>query len=222
LMFWLYRARSTVVARMFMIAVFAIFGLSVGLSIFPEAGSRLLERFRGITTPAADENASWRIKRWEHHTNRLLKDERKLWFGEGLGGYSRDSRTRELLSNPHNAYIQLVLKFGLLGGLVYSLMAFDFFRKNLAARKKLRPGPMRAYIEVAIMSFAAAHAYALGYNFMPVMLMFFAMATSAVNLSQHALRLSRDSRISSFPEDLGIPPRQFRPHTRPEARPVYS
>jgi hypothetical protein len=180
-MFWFYRRRSTVVARMLMISAFAFFGLSAAISIFPEAGSRLLDKFGGIVNPSADPNASWRMKRWEYQRDRLL-NHGKLWFGEGVGGYERDPRTGEITFSPHNAYVHTTLKLGLFGLIIYGLLVFQFFRQTLAIRQRLRPGPIRAYIESGILSFGAMHAYALGYSFMPIMLMFFAVAVCAVKL----------------------------------------
>jgi hypothetical protein len=188
LMFWFYRSRSPVIARILMVSAFAVFGLSAGMSIFPEAGSRLLEKFGGIVNPTEDANASWRIKRWEYQRDRLIEQGNVL-FGEGFGDYERDPLTGKIAPSPHNAYIQTVLKLGLFGLMIYALLAFQFFRKTLAVRNKLVPGPMRAYLETGVLSFGAAHAYILGYNFMPIMLMVFSLAVCAVKLSQkHPVR----------------------------------
>jgi hypothetical protein len=183
LMFWFYRSRSPVIARMLLVSAFAVFGLSAGVSIFPDTGSRLLEKFGGIVNPMEDDNASWRIKRWEYQRDRLIEQGNVL-FGEGLGGYERDPLTGELAPSAHNAYVQTVLKLGVFGLTIYALLAFQFFRKTLAVRKNLAPGPLRAYIEAGILSFGAAHAYIVGYNFMPIMLMIFSVAVCAVKLSQ--------------------------------------
>jgi O-antigen ligase len=205
LMFWVYRSRSAVLARMLMISAFAIFGLTVGLSIFPEAGSRLVDKFAGIINPSADENASWRMKRWEYQKERLLKHETTLWFGEGLGGYERDPRTGKLTAEPHNAYVQMVLKLGLFGLIIYALFSAQFFQKTLRIRKKLGPGLTKAYMEIGIVSFAAAHAYVLGYGFMPIILMVFSIAACAVRLCETFSRATNSPHFS---------PARYRPDTR--------
>jgi len=215
LMFWFYRRRSTVVARTIMIAAFGVFGLSAGMSTFPEAGSRLLDKFGGIVNPSADPNASWRMNRWQYQRDRLLKHG-KLWFGEGIGDYERDPRTGEITASPHNAYMHTVLKLGLFGLIIYGLLAFQFFRKTLAIRKKLRPGPMRAYIEAGILTFGAMHAYVLGYSFMPIMLMFFAVAVCAVKLCQENFQTSRVLRARAMRNDRRTAFQSFRPQVAPE------
>jgi O-antigen ligase len=220
LMFWFYRKHSTVVARIIMIAAFAVFGLSVGISIFPEAGSRLVDQFVGIVNPSADQNASWRMNRWQYQKDRLLKHG-KLWFGEGIGDYERDPRTGEIAPSAHNAYIQTVLKFGLVGLIIYGLLAFQFFRKTLAVRKTLRPGPMRACVETGILTFAAAHAYILGYDFMTILLIFLAVGMSATKLSQIVLRDVRYPQSEHF-RNVRISPQSSYRSRRPDPRPVVS
>src|SRR5262249_55640339 len=139
-----------------------------------------------------------------------------------LGGYYEwHFHTTTFTSVPHNAYVQIILKFGLLGLSIYVLLALEFFRKSLAVRKNLRPGLMKAYVEMGVLTFGAAHAYMFGYGFEPIMLIFFAVATSAANLSQQALRRYRDSQIRRFPQDLRIPLGRFRPHRQREARSLY-
>jgi hypothetical protein len=221
LMFWLYRSRSTVVAKMAVAVFMILLALSMGLALFPKAGSRLVEHFEGIIDPSADVTASWRMVGWQLQLTQLVKEGRLL-FGQGVGGYySWHFNTTSWTTVPHNAYVQIVLKFGLFGLSIYGLLALEFFRKTLAIRKKLGPGPMRAYVEMGILTFGAAHGYMLGYGFEPIMLIFFGLAISAAGLSQ-ALRRSGESRIRRFPEDLKIPPRRFPPHRRPEVRPLYS
>src|SRR5262245_9285423 len=116
----------------------------------------------------------------------------------------------------------MTLKFGLFGLTLYSLLVVQFFRKTLRVRRKLRNGPMKAYIETAILTFGAAHAYMLGYPFHPFTLVFFGIGICAASFAQQALRRSQESRIQPFPEDLKTPPRRFPPHGRPDARPLYS
>lgn len=101
-------------------------------------------------------------------------------------------------------------------------VALQFFRKTLAVRKKVKARPVRAYVQMGILNFGAAHGDMLGYGSERIMLIFFAMATSAAKLPQEALRHSRESRIRRFRNDLRIPLRPFRPYRRPEARPLHS
>jgi O-antigen ligase len=109
-----------------------------------------------------------------------------------LGGYySWEFNTTTFTSVPHNAYVQIILKFGLLGLLIYFLLAVKFFRDALAVRKKSKPGPMNAYIEMGIVNFGAAHTYILGYSFEPMMLIYLAVGISAAKFSRETLQSSR-------------------------------
>src|SRR5262249_31643514 len=191
------------------------------LVYFPQVAGSLGGKFAGIIDPSSDGTASWRMEGWSIQLDELTKEGRLL-LGGGLGGYySWYLNTTTFTSVPHNAYVQIVLKFGLFGLSIYGLLALEVFRKTLAVREKLRPGLMKAYVEIGILTFGAAHAFMLGYGFHPIMLIFFAVATSAASLSQQALRRSRDSRIPRFPQDLRTPPWRFRPHRQREARSLY-
>jgi hypothetical protein len=191
LMFCLYRNRSTVVAKMAMAVFVILLLLSTGLALFPETGSRLLRHFQGIVDPYSDGTASWRMEGWRQQLSGLQGV--SLLFGQGLGGYYswRQRGWDTVGSSPHNAYVQMMLKFGLLGLTIYGLLVFEFFRRTLAIRKKLRPGLMRAYVEMGILNFGAAHAYMMGYGIDPIILIFFALATVTVRLTQNSSRFAR-------------------------------
>jgi O-antigen ligase len=135
-------------------------------------------------------------------------------FGEGLGGYySWKLGSHEINFSPHNAYVQMMLKFGLLGGLIYMLMITHFFRKALAMRKKLPQGPMRAFLEVGMVCFGAGHGYMMGYAFEPIILYFFAVATTAASLSHQSLREYRQFRLQNPVSDERIPQASLPPVT---------
>jgi O-antigen ligase len=177
--------------------------------MFPQARLRLAEKFSGITDPYDDKNASWRIRGWE---TQLAIVKQNLFFGEGVGNYYGGLFME---GNPHNAYVQMTLKFGLFGLILYSLLVIQFFRKTLRVRRKLGPGPMKAYIELGILTFGATHAYMLGYGIDPFALVFFGVGTCAVSLSQQAFRRSQESRIPPSIDNLKTPSRGFLTETRP-------
>jgi hypothetical protein len=159
---------------------------------------------------------------WREQIDQLQKEGRVL-FGEGVGGYYKwQFRGYDTVTvSPHNAYVQMVLKFGLFGLAIYGLLAFDLFRKSLKVRKKLRPAPMRAYLEMGILNFGAALAYCLGYAFPPIMLMFFGIAMSAVKLSQKGLVDYPEPRLRRLPNDLRISPARS-PTRRPITAATFS
>jgi O-antigen ligase len=202
---WFYRVRPTLIAKLLIVAVVILAGLSMAIVFFPQTGSKLVDHFEGIRDPYSDPTASWRMEGWREQIDQLQKEGRVL-FGEGVGGYY-NWQFRGYVTvtvSPHNAYVQTALKFGLFGLAIYGLLAFDFFRKSLTVRKKLRPAPMRAYLEMGILNFGAALAYCLGYGFQPIMLMFFGIAMSAVKLSQKGLVDYPEPRLRLLPNDLRI------------------
>jgi O-antigen ligase len=186
LILWLYRRRIIVLARWFFVAVLVLVGLSAAIAIFPRAGSALIAKFGGILDPSSDDTASWRMEGWQQQLDNL-RDTGRLLYGEGVGSYYRwEFRGSKLGYSPHNAYVQLVLKFGLFGLSIYILSALRLFYTAAVLRKRLRPGPLKAYTDMGIVNFGAAHAYCLGYGFEPIMMIFFAVAMGVVQLSRKA------------------------------------
>ena len=92
---------------------------------------------------------------------------------------------------PHNGYLQMVMKFGLFGLCIYTFLAGKFFLATLKARGKLSPGPRRAYMEMGIINFGAAHAFLIGYGIELSILIFVALAMVAAQLSEVSWRNPR-------------------------------
>jgi len=208
-------------AKMLMLGFVVLIAVPAAMIMFPESGSRLVEKFGGIENPYSDANASWRIEGWEAQW-KTVKD--NIFFGDGLGSYyfwQREGQYAgvEVKAFPHNAYLQMMLKFGLFGLLLYVLLALEFFSETLRIRRKLIPGPMRAYVELGIITFGATHAYILGYGIEQISLIFFAIAIAAAKLSQPSFQASRfrtravrnDPRIGSQRFRLQSVPRTIRP-----------
>jgi len=193
LVLWLYTSRRILMAKTVVVALASIALVGTCFVYFPTAAVRLGEKFQGILNPSADGTASWRIEGWDYQWERL-KSSGRLLFGEGFGGYYEWEVDGKLLRfSPHNAYIQIALKLGLFGLTIYSVLAFEFFRRAAVLRKTLLPGPMKAYLDVGIVNFGAGHAYMLGYGIVPVMLVFFALAVCAIKLTEHLQTLTTAS-----------------------------
>jgi O-antigen ligase len=184
-------------AVMFSAVILAIFGLTI-ISV-PELDQSFIKPLSAIISPASDNTASWRMRGWQQQWERLVRT--NLLFGEGLGSYynwkDRKTGTQDKIE-PHNAYIQMIMKFGLFGLLVYGLLVYEFFRLTLAARKRLSPGPLRAYVEMGIVNFGAAHAYMMGYGINPIVLVFYALGMGAVRLSASVLQSPLSSPRRGF------------------------
>src|SRR5262249_57811728 len=112
-------------------------------------------------------------------------------FGEGFGGYYywRDPDLGDAVTVvPHNAYVQMILKLGLFGLCIYVLLVGQFFWAALKAKSKLSPGPRRAYVEMGLLNFGAAHAYFMGYGMDMSSLIFVALAMVAAQLPEMSWR----------------------------------
>jgi hypothetical protein len=212
----LYGTRQAVIVRVFLAIIIMIAGLGVGIALFPKTGERLGVAFGGILNPQADATASWRIEGWQQHFDRLRQGG-NLLFGERLGTYY-GLDADGLRPSPHSAYVEMILKFGLFGLALYSLLVFKFVRNSLAVRKTLGTGPMRAWLETGILTFVAAHVYSAGYSYEPTMLMFLAVGNSACRLSRRRsveFRAARGQHIFTYTNFADVTPvqRPVRPRT---------
>jgi O-antigen ligase len=217
---WLQYGRPMLMAKIAVLALALFVASATSLVYFPDVGGRLLEKFAGIINPMEDHTASWRIEGWQQQLEQLR--EGNLLFGEGLGSYySWQWGSIEVTFSPHNAYIQTALKFGLFGLAIYVLLAIRFFRTTLAVRRRLPPGPMRAYLEAGILGFGAAHGYMMGYAFEPIILIFFAVAMSAAKVSREALVRFRAAQAQAARVEPDISPAAvYTQGERPGGRPV--
>jgi O-antigen ligase len=192
-MFVIYINRVMVLSKMVIVLIVMLAVLGVILISVPQF-ARYTERLTGIVDPHADDTASWRILGWQKQLDRMVSNDQWL-FGEGLGRYYRWSDSnygaKVVYVEPHNGYVQMALKFGLFGLCIYVLLAGQFFLAALKARSKLSPGPMRAYVEMGLLNFGAAHAYFMGYGIDMASLIFVALAMVAVQLQGVSWRVAR-------------------------------
>jgi len=172
---------------MVFIVMFAVLGVFlISVSKFEKVFAAFIKPIYGIIDPHSDATGTWRIKGWNLHLERVTKTN-MIFFGEGLGGYFGVKNKWSQHAEPHNAYVQMIMKFGLFGLLVYGLLVYKFFRHSLAVRKRLPPGPLRAYVEMGIVNVGAAHAYMIGYGISLIVLIFYALGMGAAICSARVL-----------------------------------
>jgi O-antigen ligase len=189
LLFILYTNKVIILLKILIASIVILAVLVIVTMSSPRFEAIITKALSGITNPHKDRNASWRMQFWQELLDRL--ERKNLWlFGEGLGGYYQWHKN-ENASAPHNGYVQMVSKFGLFGLGVYALLVGKFFLATLMARSKLSPGPRRAYVEMGIINFGAAHAYLTGYSIEMSMLIFVALAMIAVQLHEVSWRVPR-------------------------------
>jgi O-antigen ligase len=180
------------------LAFFAVIGVILSLS--PEFEDRTVKRLSGIINPYSDNTASWRIKGWSRQLGTLSTND--LLLGQGLGSYyqafntfeKRDTRAPRTMIEPHNAYVTIIANFGLLGLVVYELLAFWFIWRLFAVRKALPRGTMRAYVEMSILNFGAGQAFMLGYGFCFPILIFLGMGMSTIKLLEDSWHIGEQDK----------------------------
>jgi O-antigen ligase len=199
LLFWLARHKARFLRRA--LAVSMLFLIAIGPVFYAAPGfmQEFVSPLKGIIDPGSDLHASWRMEGWRKQLAALSESE--VVFGRGLGSYFKwYYRLHEVTYSPHNAYVQILLKFGLLGLGVYCALVLTFFRRALKIRRRLPPGPARAYVEMSILNFGAAHAYMTGYGFSLIILVFYAIGITAVGLVQD------DASRARYSPDLVLRP----------------
>jgi O-antigen ligase len=184
LLLLLHSGRRVLIGKIVVVGLASVIVLGTFFIYFPEVGARLGQKFLGILNPSSDDTASWRIEGWDYQLEQL-KSSGRLLFGQGLGNYYWwEVEGTNVGFTPHNGYVQLVLKFGLFGLVIYGLLVFEFFRRVVVSRKVVSLEPMKTYLDMGMVNFGAGHGYMLGYGMVPDMLVFFAVAVCAIELSK--------------------------------------
>jgi len=172
-----------------LITVFTVMGLI--LSSAPAFERLTKGNLTGIINPHSDNTASWRMRGWSRQWDRLSVSLKDLLFGQALGSYyqafNEGVQRAKYKNDPHNAYLQTIANFGLLGLVIYELLAFRFFWKIFAVRRSVPRGPMRAYVEMSILNVGAGQAFMMGYGFPLPILIFFGLGMSAIKLLEDSL-----------------------------------
>jgi O-antigen ligase len=147
----------------------------------PSFTGEFMEPVAGLLHPYSDKTASWRMEGWDKQLASLSNSE--LLFGKGLGDYSNwYYQNVKITVGAHNVYVEIILKFGVLGLVIYALLVFSFVRRMLLVRNKLPRGLVRACVEAGVVNFVAAHASMTGYDFSLIILVFYGLGIAAAGL----------------------------------------
>jgi O-antigen ligase len=123
-----------------------------------------------------------------------------MLFGAGVGRYSTwYYGTKAIIAPAHNVYVEILLKLGVLGLVMYALLVFSFLRRMLRVRNKLPSGLVRACVEASIINFIAAHAYMTAYDFSLIILVFYGLGIAGAGLSTAEQDLLHDDRVANLP-----------------------
>ncbi len=117
----------------------------------------------GIINPREDPTASWRIAGWLAQIEQIRNNP---ILGKGYGGYySWFLRGHEITVSPHNGFVHILLKLGVLGLFLYIGVVISFFTRAVKLWRRLPPSFVKTALEVSIVTFAAAQGYLLGFSF---------------------------------------------------------
>jgi O-antigen ligase len=136
------------------ISIFIVFKMT-------NMGALIESRTLAIINPTSDRTASFRLLSWSIYFSRFLE---VPISGEGFGAMwsAFIPGFGTIIASPHNLYIQLLVKTGLVGALIYIIAVVKYiqrlYRDN---RKKMF---MDAIFGSAFVIFVASHAYYLVYS----------------------------------------------------------
>lgn len=129
---------------------------SLIISFIPKLNERLL----AFTDPERDATASWRMLQW---TEQLQNFYNHPFLGEGLGGYWGLSDIKgDLGVMPHNMYVIILVKLGVIGLLIF-LVVLVFYLRKFKVIINNNEGSSRFYALVGIISTLVIFSYSIAY-----------------------------------------------------------
>lgn len=103
----------------------------------PTLGGKLIpfmeKQFTAFLSPEMDPTGSWRLYGWRWELNKVFSNPFWVLIGQGFGGYYEwyFTLTDEVIRTaPHNVYIQLWSKQGLVGLGLYIVILISFFKQG--------------------------------------------------------------------------------------------
>jgi hypothetical protein len=176
------RDKGVLVLKTAALAVVLAVAAWVAFETKPSLAVEFIKPVAGLFHPYSDKNASWRMEGWRKRLAPLSDTE--LLFGSGMGNYSTWYYANEMVTAPaHNVYVEILLKLGVLGLVLYSLLVFSFLRRMLLVRNTLPRGLLKACVETSVVTFVAAQASMIAYDFSLIMLVFYGLGIAGAGLS---------------------------------------
>jgi len=149
-----------------------------------EMKTNLLDYIVGRTIPLIninethDNTVAWRIAQWRAQMTKLYASP---IVGEGFGGYWGFSGMRgDLGVQPHNLYIQTLVKLGIVGMLLYLIIIAKIFvnLKRSLANDKLKSDPNTCLIVIGLVILVASHVFYIAYSFEYYSLLFIGLGVA--------------------------------------------
>jgi O-antigen ligase len=146
----------------------AIIMLGVALLIFiiPGISDNLLKAFSGVGDIEDDPTGYWR---YVVQSSAILQGMETPIFGQGFGGYFQfyvPELNKIIEYPPHNMFIYIFLKSGVIGVILCLVMLFSIIRASLKMKKKIKLNPeLEKYRLFFSVIFIAQIPYMMAYSF---------------------------------------------------------
>ena len=163
ILFLIREENKRIILRRILPALAIIAILFILVSSWTDISRFLSERLLAFTNPEQDPNANWRLLNWSFQMKRFFHSP---IIGEGFGGYwGFNIYKNDIWIMPHNLYIMILAKLGLVGLILYVSINIKIFviLKN-SINKIITNNPEQASIIVlAFISLIGANVYAIAY-----------------------------------------------------------
>ena len=125
-------------------------------------------------------NVSWRMVQWK---TQMFKFYASPIVGEGFGGYWGGSGLRgDLGVQPHNLYVQTLVKLGIVGMLFYTIIIVKLFLEFISSLKKykVKGDTDMPVLILGIVTLITSHVFYVAYSFEYYSLLFFGLGVSSL------------------------------------------
>jgi O-antigen ligase len=125
-------------------------------------------------------NVSWRMVQWKKQMDKFYASP---IIGQGFGGYWGVSGLRgDLGIQPHNLYVQTLVKLGIVGMLFYTIIMVKLFFKFISSLKKYR---VKGHTDMPILilgivTLITSHVFYVAYSFEYYSLLFIGLGVSSL------------------------------------------
>ena len=184
---WIARRHFMKAFSLGLVGIVAFFGFVFLMDpVFHHTLAPALEKgFSGIINPAADPTGYWRLYSYKWELDKIFSNPFWVLIGQGWGGYYAwyFGLTDEIIRTaPHDQYIQIWSKMGLVGLVLYAGVFIAFYRQTFRFLKVSRNELHRSVIMIIMVITFANHIHAIAASFTMAMWVQMALGTALCRL----------------------------------------
>jgi O-antigen ligase len=131
-------------------------------------------------------NVSWRMVQWK---TQMAKFYASPIIGEGFGGYwGLSGMQGDLGVQPHNLYVQTLVKLGIVGMLFYTIIIVKLFFRFISSLKryKVKGDTDMPILIIGIVVLTASHVFYVAYPFEYYSLLFIGLGISSLKSNKYS------------------------------------